>query len=338
MSVNLHRRRTRPGRVEAAGCCCLLALAATVGCPPLSAAPRATTSVGECRLEGPVELAGLLESLARSAAPALTKVQEELGVSARAPYTLVLVPADPSVDPEIARLDSLAPAWAGGYLIPTWRVGGIRLARADRYPYDGSLSVLVHEATHMLLHDAARGGLPRWFEEGVATWVDRQWSLRDGLLLTSAMWAHDLPPLASLDAAFVRSEPEARLAYAASFDFVAWSVARFGVDLPARLLVGMQKTRGFEAAWREATGESLAEAEAAWRRRRLRLSRWLPLVTASSTLWIGITLLALLAIWRRRRLDRLTALRWEQAEAAMADRTGIAIERDTGPAAGGGPN
>jgi hypothetical protein len=284
-------------------------------------ATRTASIVGHCRIEGPAEMAPLVNDLARRAGPALQAVSEQLGVAAAEEFTLFLMPAGGIEDKGLARLDARAPRWAGGYLIPSWRLGAIRLGLVDRYPYQGSLSVLVHEATHMMLHDTAGGALPRWFDEGVATWVDRQWQWRDGLVLSSALLGREVPPLASLDRAFSASEAGARLAYAASFDFVAWSVDRFGVEILAEL-VRRSRIEGFEGAWRSATGESLAVSEESWRRRRLWLSRWLPIVTASSTLWAAITGLALLAIWRRRKLTRDQLARWEAEEAwALADMT-----------------
>ena len=41
-----------------------------------------------------------------------------------------------------------------------------------------------------------------WFEEGVATWQGRKWSLEDILIYSSSLLTTDLPALADLDESF----------------------------------------------------------------------------------------------------------------------------------------
>src|SRR6185295_7029468 len=105
-------------------------------------------------------------------------------------------------DPFLRDLDGLAPPWAAGFMIPARRLGAIRIAASDRYPFSDLASVLAHEATHMLLFDAAGNEPPRWFGEGVATAIERSWGMRDVLVHSSSVLTGRLPPLAELDAAF----------------------------------------------------------------------------------------------------------------------------------------
>src|SRR5262249_28524275 len=134
--------------------------------PTAAAASReemARVVVGALTLEAPPAQRHLLADLARDAAPALRRLEADLGARAAGPYRLVLIPPGRLEDPALAALDAGAPPWAAGFLIPERRVGGIRIARAENYPYADLASVLTHEAAHMLLHDAAGGSLPRWF-------------------------------------------------------------------------------------------------------------------------------------------------------------------------------
>jgi hypothetical protein len=62
----------------------------------------------------------------------------------------------------------------------------------------------------------------------------------------------------------------------------------------------------------------LAEQEAAWRRDSLIRYRWIPVITASSTLWIGITFLALLAGMRKRRQVQRQRREWQELDEASA--------------------
>lgn len=296
----------------------LLMLAESLVAATASRAERVRARVGDCVLEAPAELAGLVESLAREAGPLLSSIEQSLGSRARAPYVIVLLPRDVAADPDLARLAGAAPEWAGGFLLSEARIGAIRLGLADRYPYRGVRSVLVHEATHMLLFDATDGVAPRWFEEGVATWLERRWSWRDGVVLSTAMLTLELPELRELDTAFFSSEASARLAYAASLDFVAWAVSTYGEELLPEVLAAMPAL-DLETAFRQVTGESLADAEETWRRRRLWWARWLPLLTASGTLWAVMSMLVIVAFARKRRRTKRLLEQWELEEVGSLD-------------------
>ncbi len=272
--------------------------------------------VGLCTLEAPAEAEAPLLALAGRARVILPALEADLGVRPAARYWIVLIPPGGSADPEVRALDAGAPAWAAGYFVPARRVGAVRLAQARNYPYGTPESVLAHEAAHVLLDDAAPGRLPLWFQEGVATSEGRAWSLEDVLVYSSSLLTTDLPELAELDSAFHASEWEARMAYAGAFAFVKWASRRYGASF-VRVVVREAGRRPFAAAWEAAAGRTLAESERRWRRESLLRYRWIPILTASSTLWIIITLLALVAGVRRRIQVRATRARWQEQEERM---------------------
>lgn len=300
----------------------------------------ARAEVGDCVLEAPADLRPLLERLAQRASSLLPRVEAELGARAAAPYRVILIPRGPLIprglpvrgpssapkpppgpvmapephpEPDLQELNALAPAWAAGFILPGRRIGAIRLSEADRYPHADLASVLAHEATHMLLFDTAGGNLPRWFGEGVATGIERSWGMRDVLVYSSSLLTGRLPPLAELDAAFDASDDRARAAYAASFDFMLWTVRQYGSGV-VRDIVRRAATRPFPEAWQAATGVALDRSEADWRRGSLLLYRWVPALTGTTALWTGITLLALLAAARRRARSRAILERWEDED------------------------
>lgn len=288
-------------------------LALLVLAPAEVVARRIQVAVGQCLLEAMPDDEATARRLATQAEELLQGLEADLGVRPRGPYRIFLIPPGDRRDSEMARLDALAPPWASGFLVARMRTGAIRLDRVHRYPYDDSLSVLLHEATHMLLYDAGGESLPRWFEEGVATWEGRRWGLRDVLVYSSAVLTGELPYLADLDDEFRRSASRARLAYAASFDFVSWSARQYGEDFIPRLLAEAGE-QPFSRAWVKATGVPLGRSEAGWRRGSLFLYRWLPLVTGPGSLWLMITLLFLLAGARRRQRSKEIFEGWEREE------------------------
>jgi hypothetical protein len=268
--------------------------------------------VGSCILIAPPGHGRQLDALAEHARVILPQVEEALGVRAAAPYRMFLIPPEGPSD-VVARLDAGVPPWAAGYMVPAQRLGGIRTAEAGRYPYGTLESVLAHEATHMLLHDAVGDRLPLWFQEGVATWQGRKWSLEDIVIYSSSLLTTDLPALADLDESFRGSAAEAGRAYAAAFAFVSWSTRRYGPGV-VRDVVAAARSRPFEAAWKAAAGETLGSSESAWRKESLIRYRWIPVVMASSPLWIGISFLALVAGARRRARAKAARERWEDEE------------------------
>ncbi len=327
-------RRTTPPRVAAA----LLAMACAVATAAARPALRAATAsapappetdwvrieVGACVLEAPAGSAGRLEDLAERARVVLPRIEAELGARPAGPYRIILIPPGharlpvPPGGPDPRVLDSQAPSWAAGYMIPERRLGAIRVAGAESYPYSDLASVLAHEATHMLLYDAGGPDLPRWFGEGVATGIERSWGMRDVLVYSSSLLTGRLPALADLDAAFDASDDRARAAYAAAFDFMLYTVKTHGSGV-VRDIVRQAAVRPFPEAWRAATGVSLERSEAQWRRGSLLLYRWVPALTGTTALWMGITLLALLAGARRRERSRQIRERWEIERDAGAD-------------------
>ncbi|HLE85742.1 MAG TPA: hypothetical protein VJG13_15485 [Thermoanaerobaculia bacterium] len=287
-------------------------------------------AAGPLVLEGPAAYRETLEGWAARARVFLPELERELGVAPAAPILMVLIPPDTSPYPAVARLDAAAPPWAAGFALSDARVGGVRIARAERYPFGDAVGVLAHEVAHVLIHDAAApagGELPRWFAEGVATRAQRRWSLRDAVVYSSALLGRSLPTLGALDRAFVSSEPSARLAYAASFDFIDWSADEYGEDVVRRVLRSTARGRPFAEAWREATGVPLDRSEASWRRTSLALYRWVPAVTGAGTLWLAITLLFLVASWRRRARTRALYERWEEDEPELHPREDPEVRR-----------
>jgi len=273
-----------------------------------------------------------LLALAADAETMLPRLEQDLGLRLRRPVRIYLLPAESRQSPEERALDGLAPPWAAGFVLAGQRLGAIRLESVDRYPYRDAPSVLGHELTHLLLDDGVGDGLPPWFEEGVATWLGRRWGLRDALVLSSGLLVGELPALDRLNGMFHSSSSQARLAYAASFDFIEWTLDHHGAEVIPRV-VQLAAERPFVEAWETAVGESLAASEARWRKGSVLLYRWVPLVTGSGTLWLGITLLALVAGVRRRRRSRRLLEQWE--DETVEDETAESVSDNDDPGVGG---
>ena len=290
------------------------------------AAPRQRTRIGLLGLEAAPGAEQAFRLLASEAPGIMRQVESDLDIRPARFYRIVLVPPSGARDPYIEQLDTEAPPWAAAFMVPRLRIGVIRTAEASRYPYGTLEATLAHEATHQLLFDAVGGRIPLWFNEGVATLQGRRWSFVDMVVHSTALLTSRLPPLAQLDAAFHADDSKAQLAYSASFGFVSWARNRYG-PVFIRSVLREVRTRPFDAAWRSAAGgRTLEEDEQAWRRVTVLRYRWLPIVTASSTLWIVVMLLALAAGLRKRARAQRLREQWDREDAEEDERAEAWLE------------
>jgi len=216
---------------------------------------------------------------------------------------------------EQSRVARSTPSWISGFADGRASTIVVFPARASSYPNDGLDELIRHEMSHVLTARAARGGdVPRWFDEGVAMNAGRGWSFDDRSRLTFAMVTGSPIGMDEVDRAFLRGEVPAGRAYAISEAFVRDLLKRHGPGVTAAILAEVGRGRSFPAAFRNATGESLAQAERTFWSDLTFWNRWLPIITSSFVLWIAITLLALWAIGRRRARDAAIRARWEEED------------------------
>ena len=76
----------------------------------------------------------------------------------------------------------------------------------------------------------------------------------------------------------------------------------------------------FERALATVAGRTIeAIADGFWNRQRV-WTVWWPLATSGEAFWIGVILLATVAVWRRRRHSAAIRRRWAAEERAAAER------------------
>ena len=170
---------------------------------------------------------------------------------------------------------------------------------------------------HVALHRATGGQpLPRWFHEGVALVAAHGWELADrGRLLLGGIGGSPTTT-AAVDAAFAGEPQEVDVAYALAGAMVQELLRSEGRDVVAAITAGVAAGRPFDDAFAAATGAPLGDFEQAfWRRFRL-LYRWVPFLTSGATLWLAITLLAVVAGARRRARDAAIRQRWDDEDGA----------------------
>jgi hypothetical protein len=192
-------------------------------------------------------------------------------------------------------------------------------SRSPTYPQDTLEDVLHHEVAHVLIRRAAGGRpVPRWFHEGLAMAAERTWGLEDEARLLQELTFVAPTDLDDVNALFEQDEGARTRAYTLAGAFVRDLMRQHGSFAPGEVLARMAAGASFENAFAQVIGYSVADEEAAfWSRHRF-WARWGPFLTTTTALWMGVTVLALVAFFRRRQKNAALRKRWEEDDQGSA--------------------
>lgn len=275
----------------------------------LGIAEGAGEALPRLQVEAPPGYAPLADQLERLPSERFLPVMRLVGLErAGGPIRIRLLT---EASPEAAAVEP----WVAGYAYGALGRVVLFVERTPSYP-DGSLEELLdHEVAHVLIaRAAAQRPVPRWFHEGVATVAGHSWSLGDASRLTLAMVTRSEIPLDDIDRLFAGSAGEVARAYALSGALVRDLLQRYGRRTVAITLAAVRRGADFDEALFRSTGTTLDELEDSFWRRHSFWYRWVPILGSSATIWLGVTLLALLAFRRRRQRDAEIRAGWEEEE------------------------
>ena len=252
------------------------------------------------------------QQLAGEIGDALRRVETRIGRARGRPFTAILA-RDRA---EFQRLyqdltGRRSDGWIGGVAFPA---EDLLLVRGDAFPVllvpgDRPRAVLEHELAHLILHRRSGTVIPRWFDEGVAQWAARAFlGPEDEAFLSGLARIGALYPLENLDQQIPQSHDLATLSYQQSLLVVEWIVQAEGKSAIGAILDRLEAGDPFVEALRTATGRSLEEMEAGFRRwLKAKRSLW-EAIWSTVNIWTVAALLAVAAIirsiLRRRRLLR----------------------------------
>ena len=153
--------------------------------------------------------------------------------------------------------------------------------------------------------------MPRWFNEGYATWAAGELDLEGEWRLRVAFATRSAPPLDSLELAWPRNTEDARIAYLLSASVVNYLVRASGVDALEQFIRQWRSTQSMDQALAATYGMSVDQLEKYWIRDVRKRYGWLAVVTQSAVFMAAasVVLLILFAIRRRRDQRRLDVLR-----------------------------
>jgi len=259
-------------------------------------------------VQAPSELAALGRTVENFDPQLLAPAIQLTGASDLSPIRILLAPEG---SPEAQS----APRWVSGYAIGPTSAIVLFPGRARTYPDSDFDALIQHEVTHILIDRAAGGRpVPRWFHEGLAMAAGRGRGLEDRSRTAFAILIDGRTTLSDLDARFAGGQSDVQEAYALAGDFVADLLLRRGAETAPKILAGLSKGESFDTAFQAAAGDTLANVEASYWRRRTFWNRWVPFLSSTAALWLGITALALVAFKRRRTRDQELRRGWELEE------------------------
>jgi hypothetical protein len=235
-------------------------------------------------------------SLALALADAADAPAEWPGLGRRDPGALRLLVAGNREEFERFSRGRL-PGWGAGVAMPGARTIVVRSDAGDPF------RVLRHELAHLALHEAVHVRVPRWFDEGWATWAAGEWDRLDALGLHWRVARGALPDLREVDAALQGGTGDADAAYAFAVTAVTELARRNPTGGLAPLFARLEEGLPFDSAVTLTTGLPPTRFEAEWQRtlrRRFGLVTWL----MAGGLWVILALLPFALLWWRRRRDR----------------------------------
>ncbi|HZI50419.1 MAG TPA: hypothetical protein VFE29_01225 [Terriglobia bacterium] len=263
----------------------------------------------QLRFEAPAELASARMRLESFDTNQLADVVRLVGLRTPGPPIRVQLATDSSEWAENV------PRWVAGYALAGSDAVVIFPSRSPSYPDRTLNDVLRHEVAHILISRASsRRPLPRWFNEGLAMSAEREWRFRDQTQLFFELVSGPRKSLDTLDQLFQGTERDQSRAYLLSGAFVRGLLNDNGEATAGRILENVARGNSFESAFADVMGRSTAAAESDfWKSQRVWTS-WMPVLFSQEVLWLAVTLLALLAIYRRRRRNAEIRKRWEKED------------------------
>ena len=235
--------------------------------------------------------------------------------AATAPLTLPGIGRRPAVSaativlaPSPALFDSLtsgrAPRWSAGIAVPGRRLIVLPAYPSARTPGSDPILALRHELVHLAVHQHLGDAVPRWFDEGYATWASGEFDQGAAWRIRIALLRGVAPPLDSISLGWPASESGARLAYLLSASAVEYLATRNGEPAFTAFLARWRRGGAIDPAMRETYLMTVEQFEKEWRGVVRRRYGWLLALAQVGVFWGIITVLFLVLGMRRRERDR----------------------------------
>jgi len=155
---------------------------------------------------------------------------------------------------------------------------------------------ITHEFTHFLIGAVIDPDkVPRWVNEGLATYLAGGETFRAKILISQAMFTKSLIKLSDVQEVLTFDGNKANLAYAESRAAITFLKERAGEDVIKFIFENINSNNSFEAAFIEVTGIDLLDFEIDLRRNLKNNYRYYYLAAINDYIWVLIPVLLILA-------------------------------------------
>lgn len=217
-----------------------------------------------------------------------------------------------------AKFDSLAggrmPDWGAGAAVPARDLILLRRPMMNQYP--GSMSdLLEHELAHIALHRRVNGKyIPRFIDEGFASWFSGEWTFTNVTTVASAQLTKSILPLKKIDDVNSFRQAQASLAYSQSYLVVFFLYKRFGELAFLDLLDAFASGKQVSDAFRSALGISFVDFELDYRQFLADNYTIFTILSDTMGFWIALAIVMVIGylLVRKRKKDALD--RWKEEE------------------------
>ncbi len=201
------------------------------------------------------------DALWEAANAGLDQLEEDLGARPERPVTIYNYPTTADMRDAVI----LTQDWAGGLAMINYDTV---LLGANAGNLDWGTRTMIHELAHVIIHQATDncvGDIPRWLDEGLASYVEGQIEEHSAALLEDAIANDALISLLSLSSSFPTRSQSASLAYAQSGELVGYLIDTYGQDKLIELLDVFQAGRTYDQALLEVYGIDTLTLDNNWR-------------------------------------------------------------------------
>ncbi len=241
----------------------------------------------------------------------LNEMEGFLGVQLTKPLRVEL----PLTRGEFNRLtQGRAPYWSGGMAFPQQNRVVIKTPAFinNEAPLD---VIAAHEIAHILIYTATKSqSLPRWFEEGLCQVLAGEIRMNSMARLGRAAASDRLMGLPRVDYVLSFSASDADLAYAEARAAVATFIDQFGWLSVQSLLTAVAEGKEFPDAFKNVTGFEYDYWQADWLEKAQSRFKNMVFLDIDSYIWIGITILSIIAIIAVFIRNRIQLKKWMREE------------------------
>ena len=242
---------------------------------------------------------------------AVLRAQKLLEV--KLPDTIVVASAE---DQQV--FDSLAggklPEWGVGAAVPGRDLILIRETMANKYPGEMS-SLLQHELAHIALHHRVQGKyVPRFIDEGFASWFAGEWRFSNITTVAAAQITRSLLHLREIDDVNTFRSGKANLAYSQSYLVVLYLFERFGEIGFLELLDAFAASKNMNEAFRTALDISFWNFEYDYRKFLSERYTLFTILSDTMSFWLLLAVIVIGGYLLVRRRRKTAFDRWKEEE------------------------